>query len=62
MFEKYIGKKIDLTVLEFGSEGPEEIMYPGRTIIEVDGYLVKLHDSMVINTGSPNFVKLELSR
>jgi hypothetical protein len=60
MFE--IGKKYDIKMLVGQMGGPEETTYPSRTVLNVDGPLIKIDDcgsERIINTQSLYFISAE---
>lgn len=57
MFE--IGKKYDIKMLTYDTGEPAETLYPSRTVIDVDGHLIKIDElgsERIINTSSSHFI------
>lgn len=62
MFE--IGKKYDIKMLVDEPGETVETTYPSRTVINVEGNLIKINDcgkEKIINTSSPRFISAELN-
>ena len=56
-----LGKVYRITMLEEDIEGPHEVVYPHRRVVDAQWPLVRLDDGVIINLASHHFMKAEPS-